>query len=126
METQTEILTTAQIAKRLIELCSKGKFEHAQGELYADDAISTEPYETPGFHKETRGLQGIIEKGEKFASMVEQVHGVTVSDPLIAGNSIAFAMDLDMTMKGQKRSVAKELCVYQVRDGKIASEQFFI
>jgi hypothetical protein len=126
METQTEIMTTGQIAERLIALCSQGEFEKAQRELYADDAFSIEPHETPEFHRETRGLKAIIEKGGKFASMVEMLHGVRLSTPLIVGNSIALAMALDMTMKGQKRSVAKELCVYQVRDGKIASEQFFI
>jgi len=126
METQTEIMTTEQIAERLVELCRQGKFEKAQRELYADDAFSIEPHETPGFTKEIRGLQAIIQKGKKFASMVEEVHGVTVSSPLTASNSIAFAMGFDMTMKGQKRSLAKELCMYQVKNGKIASEQFFI
>src|ERR1035438_1410580 len=120
METLNEVMTTEQVSDRLVELCGQGKFEKAQRELYADDAFSMEPHETPGFHKETKGLKAIIEKGEKFASMVEQVHGVTVTTPLIAGNSIALVMVMDMTMKGQKRSLAKELCVYQVRDGKIA------
>ena len=31
-----------QIAQRLVELCREGKFEQAQKELYADDAISIE------------------------------------------------------------------------------------
>ena len=126
MEIRTEIMTTGQIAERLVELCRQGKFENAQKELYADDALSMEPRETPGFSKETRGLHAIIEKWEKFASMVDAVNRVTVSSPLTAVNSIAFAMGFDMTMKGQKRSLAKELCMYQVKNGKIASEQFFI
>jgi hypothetical protein len=35
-------------------------------------------------------------------------------------------MRLDMTMKGQGRMDMAELCVYQVKDGKIISEQFFV
>jgi hypothetical protein len=35
-------------------------------------------------------------------------------------------MQLDMTMKGQGRTNMAELCVYQVKDGKIVAEQFFM
>ncbi len=31
---------------------------------------------------------------------------------------------MDVTMKGQDRMAMPELCVYEVKDGKIASEQF--
>jgi hypothetical protein len=62
--------------------------------------------------RETKGLQAIIEKGHKFQSMVEEAHGVTIFDPLAAGNAIAFTLTMDITMKGQKRSTMGELCVY--------------
>lgn len=47
------------IAERLAELCRKGEFEKAQKELYAEDALSIEPYATPAFEKETKGLPAI-------------------------------------------------------------------
>lgn len=119
-------MTTQQIASRLVELCRKGDYERAQNELYAKDAVSIEAFEMPGFAKETKGLDAIKKKGELFQSMVEQVHGGNVSEPLVAGNTIAFVMTLDVTMKGQKRSKSDELCLYQVKDGKIVSEQFFV
>lgn len=118
-------MTTQQIATRLVELCRKGDFDTAQRELYAEDAISIEPYAMPEFEKETRGLKAIIAKGRKFTAMVEKMHELAVSDPLIAGNTIAFTMYLDVTMRGE-RSKSDELCVYQVKDGKIVSEQFFV
>ena len=117
-------MTTREIANRLIELCSKGDFETAQKELFADNAISSEPYGTPDFEKETKGLQAIIEKGKKFELMVEKMHEMTFSEPLIAGNSIAFVLNMDVTMKGKERATWTELCVYVVKDGKIISEQF--
>ncbi len=49
-------MSTQQIASRLAELCSKGKFEAAQKELFADDAVSIEPQATAEFAKETKGL----------------------------------------------------------------------
>ena len=119
-------MTTQQVATRLVELCRKGEFETAQTELFVVDAISIEPYATPEFEKETKGLPAIIKKGDKFQSMVEQMHGLTVSDPIVASNSFACTMRMDITMKGKERMDMTELCVYQLKDGKIVSEEFFM
>jgi ketosteroid isomerase-like protein len=119
-------MTTQRIANRLAELCRKGEFEAAQRELFAEDAVSIEPRETPQFAKETKGLKAIIEKGHKFASMVEQVHECRTSAPLVTGDAIAMTLTMDVTMKGSGRMKLEEICVYQVKDGKVASEQFFM
>lgn len=119
-------MDTRQIAERLVELCRLGQFEAAQQELYADDVISIEPYPTPGFEKETKGLEANLEKARKFDSMLEATHSIKVSDPLVTGNVIAFVLEMDVTMKGSKRDAFDELCVYQVKDGKVISEQFFM
>jgi hypothetical protein len=119
-------MNTQQIAHRLAELCRQGQFEAAQKELFADNAVSIEPEATAAFPKETKGLRAIIEKGHKFSGMLEQVHGCTASEPLISGNAIAMTLALDVTMKGRGRTKLEELCVYEVKEGKIASEQFFM
>ena len=119
-------MTTAEIAKRLVALCREQKWEAAQKELYAADAISVEPYATPGFDKETKGLPKILEKGKKFVSMVEQMHSLSVSDPIVATNAFACTMNMDVTMKGQGRMNMTELCVYDVKDGKVVREEFHI
>ncbi|MGH7996987.1 MAG: SnoaL-like domain-containing protein [Opitutaceae bacterium] len=115
---------TRQIAERLVALCREHKWEQALKELYADDATSIEPEETPGSPKETRGLPAIGEKGRKWAATIENLHHISVSDPVVAGNSFACAMRLEVTMKGKGRMDLTELCVYDVKDGKIVSEQF--
>jgi hypothetical protein len=120
----TKTMSTQQIADRLVELCRKGEYEKAQKELFADNAVSIEEAASPVFEKETRGLKAIIEKGHKFDEMVEAIHGGSVSEPLVAGNSIAFELKLDATMKGKGRSEMKEICVYKVKDGKVVSESF--
>ncbi|MBI2510648.1 MAG: nuclear transport factor 2 family protein [Opitutae bacterium] len=119
-------MTTSEIAHRLVTLCRAAKWEEAQKELYAADVVSTEPYATPAFEKETRGLPSILEKGRKFAAMIETLHSTGVSDPIVATNSFACTMTLDVTMKGQGRMNMAELCVYDVKDGKIVSEQFHV
>jgi hypothetical protein len=117
-------MKTQEIAERLVALCREAKWETAQTELFAQDAVSIEPMETPAFAKETKGLAAIIEKGRKFDAMIEKLHKLTVSDPLVANNSFACMMAMDVTMKGQPRMQMSEICLYLVKDGKIVSEQF--
>lgn len=117
-------MNTQEIAGRLVELCRQGDFEKVQKELYAKDAISIEPYATPAFEKETKGLDAILEKGKKWADMVEEYHETKVSEPILADNSFAVTMFMSLTMKGKGPMKMTELCVYQVKDGKIISESF--
>ena len=56
--------------------------------------------------------------------MTEKVHSLTVSDPIVTDNVFACTMSLDITMKGQSRTTVSELCVYEVKNGKIISEHF--
>jgi hypothetical protein len=119
-------MTTNEIATRLAELCRHAKFETAQKELYANDAVSIEPHATPAFEKETKGLDAILAKGDKWNEMVKETHAITVSDPLVAANSFALTMRMQITMKERGPMDMTELCVYRVKDGKIISEQFFM
>lgn len=118
-------MTTQAIAEKLVALCREGAFHQAQEELYAEDAVSIEPNDNPEIPRETKGLAGIFEKSRKFDKWVEEMHGCTVSKPLVAGSAIAFTLSLDVTMKGKPRTKMDELCVYEVKNGKIVLEQFF-
>ena len=119
-------MTTNQIADRLVELCRQGQFETAQEELFAKDAMSIEPEASPDFEKETKGLSAIKEKSKKWADMVESVNKMEVSEPVVAANSFACTMHMDVTMKDKKHWDMTELCTYTIKDGKIATEQFFM
>jgi hypothetical protein len=119
-------MKTEELAKRLVALCREGKWETAQEELFSPEAVSVEPYATPGFEKETRGLPAIIEKGKKFTEMTEKLHSLSVSEPLIAESAFACTMSMDITMKGQGRMQMSELCVYDVKEGKIIREEFHV
>jgi len=126
MTTQTQTMTTQEIANRLVEFCQKGDYEGAHRELYAEDAVSIEPYASENFEKETKGLDAIIEKGKKWQSMVKEVNGGSVGEPIVAGNSFGVTMFMDVTMQNDERMAMTELCVYHVKDGKIVAEQFFV
>lgn len=119
-------MTVEQVASRLVNYCRNEQFSLAQKELYADDAVSIEPFEIPGFEKETKGLNALMEKDRKFSSMVESRYGTTVSEPLIAGNTFSFVLTMDIKMKDRAREQVTELCVYTVKEGKIIAEQFFM
>lgn len=124
MSTIEATMTIQEVANRLTALCRQGKYEEAQKELYSDDAESLEPAGSPGLQS-VKGLDAIVKKGHDFQSMVEAVHGGSVTDPIIAGNTFAVAAILDLTMKGMGRLTMEEVAVYTVKDGKVIKEQFF-
>jgi hypothetical protein len=118
-------MKTTAIAKRLVALCRKAQWETAHKSLYAVNAVSIEPMARPGNPKVTKGRPKIIKKGHAFGAMVEKMHSLKVSAPLVADDIFACTMTMDVTMKGMGRMKMAELCVYHVKAGKIVSEQFF-
>ena len=123
---ETICMTIQEIATRLVELCRKGDFETAQKELFAHNAVSIEQQASTDFEKETHGLEAILSKGDKFKSMVQEMHQLEVSEPLVAAHSFTMLMTMDATMKKGGRMKMPELCLYLVKDGKIVSESFFM
>ena len=117
-------MTTAEVANQLVELCRQGKIDEVQETLFADNAQSIEANEMMG-PKEVTGLEAIKAKSIAFQSGVEEFHGAIISDPIVAGNSFAITWAMDATFKGRGRMTIEEVCVYQVKDGKVTLEQFF-
>lgn len=120
-------MSVESVAKKLVSLCREGKFEEAQKALYAQDAVSVEPDGLPpGALGTVKGLDAIYEKGRKFQESVQEIHGSSISDPVVAGNWFSCSMTLDVTMKEYGRMNMAEICLYHVnKDGKIDREQFF-
>jgi len=117
-------MTIQEIATKLVELCRQGDFETCYKELYSPDVVSleSEGAPTPVAH----GLDGIAEKGKKWNEMVEQVHSTKIGEPIIAGNHFALTWTTNLTFKGAPAPIdSEEICLYEVKDGKIVKEQFF-
>jgi hypothetical protein len=124
MPTLEAVMTTQEVADRLSQLIKENKWKEAQEELFSQDAVSVEPPHAQGLQT-VQGLDAIKKKGEEFNQMVEEMHGGWAGEPIVAGNYIAVAMGMDVTMKGMGRSKMDEIALYEVKDGKIVKEQFF-
>ena len=115
-------MTTEQVAKRLVELCRNWKNAEAYQELFSDDAIALEPEGLP--NRETKGKEALLAKTAQFMEDTEEVHEMVVTEPIVMGNHFSIGMVLDSTMKGRPRMKVEELCIYEVKDGKIVKEEF--
>ena len=116
-------MTTQEVANKLVAYMRQGQIVEAQSELYADDIVCLEPEGTMAPHY-TKGKEAVGEKGKQFASMIEERHSASCSDPVVGGRYFSIAMSLDATMKGMGRQLLDEVCIYEVKDGKIVHEQF--
>lgn len=124
MSTMDAVMTTSEVANRFHEMAQTGQWSAILDELFAENAVSIEPSDSPGL-KSVEGLDAIREKGKRFEEMVEEVHGGFSEKPIVAGTHFAVTMGMDVTMKGQGRVKMDEIAVYQVKNGKIVKEQFF-
>jgi len=118
-------MTTQEIANKWAEYCRTGQMDKAQEELYCDDCVSIEMKGAQGFPERVEGREAINAKGEQWNQMVEEFHGVEIEGPIVAGDHFTATMKMDITMKGMPRKTDEEVCVFQVKGGKIVSEQFF-
>ena len=127
MTTQEAVMTTKEVADRYSQLAKENNWNQIQEELFDENAVSIEPAHVAGQGGlvNAEGKAAIRKKGEMFQSMVEEIHGGYTSEPLVTGNHFAVAMGIDATMKGKGRSKMDEICVYEVKNGKITKEQFF-
>ena len=115
-------MTTQQVADRFVELAQQGKYREILHELHADDAISVE---MDG--KTAKGRDALLAKADERESMMEKFISGRCSDhALVADNFFSITMWFEAVMKGQTEAEKmNELCVYEVKDGKIIKEQFF-
>jgi len=118
-------MSTGTVARRLIELCRAGQFNRAFEELYAADARSIEMNAGAADASQSTKVSPATRRGKAIAQDWVKVHSVLVSDPLIAGPFFTIAMGVDATYKDGARRAVKEVCVYEVRNDKIVSEQSF-
>jgi hypothetical protein len=114
--------TIPEIATRLASLCNELKFIEAYTELFADNAVSIDPNLK---NVPLTGLHNLIEREEQFLANVE-IHDIKVSEAIFAGSYFSVILSMNFTVKGQGNKMIEEICVYQVENGKIVSQQFFI
>lgn len=116
-------MTTQEVADRLTAYCREENYQAAY-DLYADDAVSVEMDGMPG-EKVTKGKENIWNAYLQWAESIEEVHGGSVGEPVVAANHFVLPMSMDATFKETGRWAFEELCVYQVENGKIKQAQYF-
>jgi uncharacterized protein YndB with AHSA1/START domain/ketosteroid isomerase-like protein len=116
--------TPHEVAARFHELAKQEKWFEIQDEFFADNVKSIEPPTSPWF-KNAEGKAAVRKKGEDFVKLVEAVHRAHTTEPVVGGNYFAVGREMDITLKGFGRIQWNQVMLYEVKDGKIVSEQFF-
>jgi len=120
-------MTTQQVANRYYELAKDNKWPVIVDELYSQDIINREPAHAiaMGVPTLTAGLDAVKAKSVARRQMIEELHSQYCSEPVVGGTYFSVAMGRDITFKGKPRMTLEEIAVFEVKDGKIVSEQFF-
>jgi hypothetical protein len=122
--TRSELMTTIEIANKLVELCKQGKHNEAKA-LYAEDAISVEAFAPAGVERVSRGLAAIRAKGEWWSSNHE-IHSAIVAGPWPLDDKFIAGFKFDVTNKPSgRRMIMEEMGLYTVQNGKIVQEEYF-
>lgn len=119
-------MDTAEIAKALCAHCQNGTEAEALRDLYAPNAQSIEPFAMEGQSNVSDGVAAIQAKHDWWAGAFE-VHEVNMEGPFVNGDKFSVIFELDATEKATgNRWKGKEVALYEVENGKIAKESFFM
>ncbi len=117
-------MKTEEIAAKLVKWCSEGDYETPYKHLYSENIVSIEN-DGSGEGGHVQGFEAIQKKGEWWQENFE-MHGSSISEPIVADNWFSVKIEMDTTHKPSgHRSTMSEIAVYEVKDGKIVKEQFF-
>ena len=118
-------MTTIEVGKRLVELCTAGKNDEAIKSLYAADIVSVEAHAPPGQSAEKAGLEAVLAKSKWWAEN-HTVHSAKVEGPWPQGDRFIVRFTYDITMKQSgMRITMDEAALYTVAADKIVREEFF-
>jgi hypothetical protein len=120
-------MTTQEIANRYYELFKQNKRTEIVEELYGQNIVNREPEHAiaQGVQTVTAGLDAVKAKSKAGNERIQEVHGGFCTEPVVAGNFFSVAMGREITLKGGPRIKREEIAVFEVKDDKIVSEQFF-
>lgn len=118
-------MTTSEVAKRYYELIQMHQYEQIQRELYTPDAVSIEPDNDSNLPLVVTGIEALQQKEGLFFSQVEEMYGGYMSEPVVSTFFFSMMTGMDVTMRGKQRKKKEQICVFEVRNGKIVKEQFY-
>ena len=116
-------MNTSDVVKKRKNMCEQGKNLECINELYAENVVSREMHRMPREIITCR--QNVWNKSKELLDSVKDFHASNISKPVIVGHFSTSKMGFDCTFKARGRQKMEEVCVYEVKNGKIASEQYF-
>ena len=117
-------MTTQQVAARFAELAREEAWFDIQDELFADNVKSLEPPGSPWLQN-AEGKKAVREKGEAWVSRITAAHKRHTTAPIVGEYHFVVGREVDIDVQGLGRVQINQLMLYEVRDGRIVSEQFF-
>ena len=117
-------MTNQEIANRLHELVDAGDYFTAYDELFSSEVVAKEPQLAEMGLAEVRGLEQVKNKVATLSDGVESLLSRKLSEPIVTDRHIAFTNDVKAKMKDGNDFHISEICLYEVENGKIISEQF--
>jgi hypothetical protein len=117
--------STNAVAQELVTLCRAGRNLDAINKFYAPTVVSTESVGTDEYPAESRGIDAIRAKNERWFRENE-VHSANAIGPFVGEDQFAVRYDFDVTHRpSSRRMQMSEMALYTVKDGKIVREHFF-
>jgi hypothetical protein len=118
-------MTTIEIAKKYVELCSNHQHDVVLETLFSPDVVSVEAVAMPGSPAEVRGVKAVAEKGKKWMADHE-IHSAKVEGPWPHGNRFIVRFAYDVTNKPSGRRIQMdETGLFTIERDKIVREEFF-
>lgn len=117
-------MNTQEVANKWAQMCRAGKNLECVNELYAENVVSKEMPGIPNIEIVT-GKNRVWKKTKAWLHNVKEFHSGELSDPIVAGNHFTSKLTYDVTYVDRGRQKVEEVCVFEVKDGKITHEQFF-
>lgn len=118
-------MTTIDIAKKYVELCTNHQNHIALETLFSADVVSVEAAAPPGKSAEAKGVKAVAEKGKQWMADHE-IHSSKIEGPWPNGNKFIVRFSYDVTNKPSgKRFPMEEAALFTVENDKIVREEFF-
>jgi hypothetical protein len=128
MERSSQMSSTLEVGKKLVDLCKQGKAREAITTLYSPGIVSIEPQGSPAMPAKMQGLIAVNGKADWWEKNHE-VHRAEVAGPWPHGDRFIVRFTYEITAKSGpmagKRMTMDETGLYTVKDGKIVQEEFF-
>src|SRR5205085_10591116 len=92
------MMSTEEVAMRLVELCKGTEWKKAVDELYANDTVSVEPHTVGNVPAEVNGIDRVRGRND-WREKHREVRDPKVRGSSAAGETLVVTLDVDVSTK---------------------------